>query len=478
MVDKVEKKHADEYFRDGWRGKKNSHPGDLEPEEERSNKQAAVCNKMTVTSEMFDQVLLSDAGKREAALRESWQNETSITLQQDGQSKGSGKSHGRKKGGKMKLVDLRSLLTLCAQAVAAADRMSANRQLKQIRQHASPMGDGMQRLAHNFAKALEAHLAGPGSQMYKAISTKPSAANFLKLHHLLFAVSPFMKVINFFSNKTIAKAAEKSGKLHVIDFGILYGFAWPSLKQRLSSRPGGPPKIRITGIDLPQPGFQPAEMLEETGRLLANYAKSFNVPFEFNTLAQKFKTVQIEVLKLDNDEVLAVRSRHRLRNLPDETVVAESPRDSVLTLIRKWNPDIFIHAIVNAACDSPFFMTREALFHYSALFDMLEENVARTILERMLLEREEYGQEIMNIIACKGLERIERPETYKQWQVRKERAGFRQLPLDQELVKVAEERVKSCYHKDFMIDDEDGQWLRQGWKGRVTYAMSSWKPAY
>ncbi|RVX13574.1 Scarecrow-like protein 14 [Vitis vinifera] len=314
--DKVEKKHADEYFRDGWRGKKNSHPGDLEPEEERSNKQAAVCNKMTVTSEMFDQVLLSDAGKREAALRESWQNETSITLQQDGQSKGSGKSHGRKKGGKMKLVDLRSLLTLCAQAVAAADRMSANRQLKQIRQHASPMGDGMQRLAHYFAKAVEVHLAGSGSQMYKA--------------------------------KT-----EKSGKLHVIDFGILYGFAWPSLKQRLSSRPGGPPKIRITGIDLPQPGFQPAEMLEETGRLLANYAKSFNVPFEFNTLAQKFKTVQIEVLKLDNDEVLAVRSRHRLRNLPDETVVAESPRDSVLTLIRKWNPDIFIHAIVNAACDSP-----------------------------------------------------------------------------------------------------------------------------
>ena len=172
MVDKVEKKHADEYFRDGWRGKKNSHPGDLEPEEERSNKQAAVCNKMTVTSEMFDQVLLSDAGKREAALRESWQNETSITLQQDGQSKGSGKSHGRKKGGKMKLVDLRSLLTLCAQAVAAADRMSANRQLKQIRQHASPMGDGMQRLAHYFAKAVEVHLAGSGSQMYKAKSTK------------------------------------------------------------------------------------------------------------------------------------------------------------------------------------------------------------------------------------------------------------------------------------------------------------------
>ena len=478
VVDKVKKKHADEYFRDGWRGKKKSHPWDLESKEERSSKQAAFYNGITVTSEMFDRVLLCGPEEDEDALRETWQNETTKTLQQNGQSKGSGKSHGRTKGGKKDLVDFRSLLTLCAQAVAADDRTSANKQLRQIRQHASSMGDGMQRLAHYFANSLEARLSGSGAQMYKAITTKPSAANVLKIYHLLIVVSPFVKVTNFFSNKSIAEVAEKSERLHVIDFGILYGFSWPSLIQRLSSRPGGPPKLRITGIDLPEPGFRPAERLEETGRRLADYAKCFNVPFEFNALAQKFETVQIEDLKLDNDEVLAVRSRYRFGNLPDQTVVAESPRDSVLTLIRKMNPDIFILAIVNAACDTPFFMTRfrEALFHYSALFDMLEENVPHNILERMLLEREVYGQEIMNIIACEGLERIERPETYKQWQVRNERIGFRQLPLDQEVVEEAKEWVKSCLHKDFIID-EDGQWLRLGWKGRITHAMSSWKPA-
>ena len=478
VVDKVKKKHADEYFRDGWRGKKKSHPWDLESKEKRSSKQAAFYNGITVTSEMFDRVLLCGPEEDEDALRETWQNETTKTLQQNGQSKGSGKSHGRTKGGKKDLVDFRSLLTLCAQAVAADDRTSANKQLRQIRQHASSMGDGMQRLAHYFANSLEARLSGSGAQMYKAITTKPSAANVLKIYHLLIVVSPYVKVTNFFSNKSIAEVAEKSERLHVIDFGILYGFSWPSLIQRLSSRPGGPPKLRITGIDLPEPGFRPAERLEETGRRLADYAKCFNVPFEFNALAQKFETVQIEDLKLDNDEVLAVRSRYRFGNLPDETVVAESPRDSVLTLIRKMNPDIFILAIVNAACDTPFFMTRfrEALFHYSALFDMLEENVPHNILERMLLEREVYGQEIMNIIACEGLERIERPETYKQWQVRNERIGFRQLPLDQEVVEEAKEWVKSCLHKDFIID-EDGQWLRLGWKGRITHAMSSWKPA-
>ena len=463
-------------------GKRNSHLGHLDFEEERSNKQSAVCDEVTVTAEMFDQVLLCEADKGEAALRESFlQNEASKTVQQDVESKCSngGKSRARKKGGKKDLVDLRTLLTLCAQAVAADDRRSANEQLKQIRQHASPMGDGVQRMAYYFANALEARLAGSGTQIYKGIITKPSAANVLKGYHLYLAISPFKKVSNFVLNKTISKAAEKATRLHIIDFGIFYGFQWPSFIQRLSSRPGGPPKLRITGIDLPQPGFRPAERVEETGHRLADYARSFNVPFEFNAIAKKWDTIRIEDLKISTGEMLVVNCRFRFRNLLDESVVVESPRNSVLNLIRKVNPDLFVHGIVNGAYGVPFFMTRfrEALFHFSALYDMLEANVPRQSYERRLLEKELFGWEAMNAIACEGSERIERPETYKQWQVRNERAGFRQLPLDQEIVKTARKQVKSCYHKDFMID-EDGQWLLQGWKGRVIFAITSWKPAH
>ena len=113
------------------------------------------------------------------------------------------------------------------------------------------MGDGMQRLAHYFANELEARLDGSRSQICKAVITKPSTTHFLKVYHLLLAVCPFLKVLNFFSNKTIAKAVEKAKRLHIIDFGVLYSFSWPSLIQRLSTRPGGPPKLRITGIDFP-----------------------------------------------------------------------------------------------------------------------------------------------------------------------------------------------------------------------------------
>ena len=69
-------------------------------------------------------------------------------------------------------MDLRTLLTLCAEAVAADDQRTATERLKQIRQHASPVGDGMQRMAHYFANGLQARIAGFGTQIYKVIMTR------------------------------------------------------------------------------------------------------------------------------------------------------------------------------------------------------------------------------------------------------------------------------------------------------------------
>ena len=52
-------------------------------------------------------------------------------------------------------------------------------------------------------------------------------------------------------------------------------------------------------------------------------------------------------------------------------------------------------------------------------------------------------------------------------------AGLRQLPLNPEIVQVVREKVKGCYHKDFVVDT-DHHWLLQGWKGRILYAISTW----
>ncbi|XP_019192198.1 PREDICTED: scarecrow-like protein 33 [Ipomoea nil] len=476
----LEKDNENQVSREGSRRKKNLHYEGEDLDEGRSYKQSAVSSESTVILEMFDKVLLCSGGKNESALRQSWQNVSSKKAMDNDLPKGStGKKSRGRKGSKSEVVDLRTILTLCAQAVAADDRRTAHEFLKQIRQHSSQTGDGMQRLAHYFADGLEARMAGSGTQIYKALISMPtSAADVLKAYQLYLAACPFRKISNFFSNKTIMNVAKDAKSVHIIDFGILYGFQWPCFIQRLSSRPGGPPKLRITGIDFPQPGFRPAERIEETGQRLANYAERFNVPFEFNAIAQNWETVKIEDLGINGDEVVVVNCLYRFRNLLDETVVVDSPRDIVLSLIRELNPAVFITGSVNGAYNAPFFISRfrEALFHYSALFDMLEANIPREIHERVLLEKTIFGREAMNVIACEGAERIERPEIYKQCQIRYTRAGFRQLPLNDEIMQMSRHRVKA-YHKDFIID-QDGKWLLQGWKGRIVYALSTWKAAY
>ncbi|KAL5549895.1 hypothetical protein UlMin_000071 [Ulmus minor] len=479
---KVEKRDDGEISTGGSRGRKNRYRDDEDEEEERSSKQPAVYIESTLRSKMFDLVLLCTPGGPDhlSSFRQTLQDGMSQSIQQNGQSKGTygGKGRGKKASGKKEVVDLRTLLVQCAQAVAADDHRTAYELIKQVRRHSSPFGDGNQRLAYCFADGLEARLAGTGSQIYKGlISKRTVAADILKAYRLYLAACPFRKISNFASNKTIMIKSAKATTVHVIDFGILYGFQWPTFIQRISVREGGPPKLRITGIEFPQPGFRPAERVEETGRRLAAYAEAFKVPFEYNAIAKQWETIKPEELKIKKDEFLVVNCLYRAKNLLDESVAVESARNVVLKLIRKVNPDIFIQGIVNGAYNAPFFVTRfrEALFHFSAIFDMLETIVPRGEPERLLIEKEIFGKEALNVIACEGWERVERPETYKQWQIRILRSGFTQLPLSREIVKRATEKVRN-YHRDFILDEDNG-WLLQGWKGRIIFALSSWKPA-
>jgi hypothetical protein len=386
-----------------------------------------------------------------------------------------GKAKGRRGG--REVVDLRTLLTHCAQAVASDDRRSATELLKQIKQHASPLGDATQRLAHCFAEGLQARLAGTGSMVYQSLMAKrTSATDILQAYQLYMAAICFKKVVCLFSNHTIYNAGLGKKKIHIVDYGIQYGFQWPCFLRWIADREGGPPEVRITGIDLPQPGFRPTQRIEETGRRLSKYAQQFGVPFKYQAIAaSKMESIRVEDLNLDPEEVLIVNCLYQFKNLMDESVVIESPRDIVLNNIRNMRPHTFIHAIVNGSFSAPFFVTRfrEALFFYSALFDALDATTPRDSNQRMLIEENLFGRAALNVIACEGTDRVERPETYKQWQVRNQRAGLKQQPLNPDVVQVVRNKVKDCYHKDFVID-VDHRWLLQGWKGRILYAISTW----
>ncbi|XP_004980083.1 scarecrow-like protein 9 [Setaria italica] len=381
--------------------------------------------------------------------------------------------------GRRHAVDLHTLLIRCAEAVASNDYRGAADLLERIKHHSSPTGDGTHRLAHCFAMGLEARLAGTGSQIYRLFMDKltSSTVGVLKAYQFHMTSCCFLLVQHLFSNKTIYNAVTGRKKLHIVHYGLGRGLQWPDLLRWLARRDGGPPEVRLTGIDNPQPRFRPAQHIEETGHRLSECARRIGVPFRFRGIAKKLEAVQVEDLDIDPDEVLVINSILHLQSLMDESVFVErsNPRDMVLSTIRKMRPSVFIHAVNNGSHSSAFFMTRfrEVLHSYTALFDMMDAIAPRDDDKRLLVERDMFAACITNIIACEGMDRVQRPQSYKQWQIRSQRAGLRQLPLDPEIVQMLKDKVKKEYHKSFVIN-EDQHWLLQGWKGRVLYALSMW----
>ncbi|XP_057444926.1 LOW QUALITY PROTEIN: scarecrow-like protein 34, partial [Lotus japonicus] len=200
-----------------------------------------------------------------------------------------------------------------------------------------------------------------------------------------------------------------------------------------------------------------------------------NVPFEYNAIASKnWETIRVEDLKIRSNEFVAVICMMRFKSLLDETIEMNSPRDVVLRLIRGDKPDNFSQSIINGSFNAPFFVTRfrEALFYYSAIYDICDTVIPRDNQWRMMIEREMVGRNAMNVIACEGLERIDRPETYKQWQVRNTRAGFKQFPLNQKLVSKFRTKLRKWHHDDFV-----NNWMLQSWKGRILSGSTIWVPA-
>ncbi|XP_052184765.1 scarecrow-like protein 34 isoform X4 [Diospyros lotus] len=462
------------------RGRKSRHREESALEEGRSNKQSAVDVEESVLHEMFDKVLSFG----ESALHTS-DDDVPIEAGRKGQEYEQAKIYDEertydKKGiAKKEALDMRRFLIQCMQSVADNDLMTATKLLKHIRLLSSPLGDASQRLAHYFANALEARLTSSRYPEYKPFPVQSLVeADVWKAHKLYVSAFPFMGISSFVATQMIMELAEKATCLHIIHFGNFLGLQWPPLIRRLSERPGGPPKLRITAIDLPQIGFRPDARVKETGRRLATYCEKLKVPFEYNGFGQKWETVSVEDLRIQNEEVLVVNNLHQFEYLLDDTVMERSPRDAVLNLFKRINPDIFIHGVVNGTYNSPFFVSRfrESLFYFSSWFDMLDAIVPRDNQERMAIERYMWGESILNVVACEGFDRVLRPESYKQWEIRTLRAGFKQLPLNREILKEVRAKIKSSYHKDFFVD-EANQWTVHGWKGRAFFAISSWKPA-
>ncbi|CAI5464226.1 unnamed protein product [Closterium sp. Yama58-4] len=321
----------------------------------------------------------------------------------------------------------------CAAAVDRRDLVQAHSRMSALAHLVSPHGTAQQRLGYYFLEALAARIAGTGSAIYKALQSRqgsqpgPSSKAMLSAVLVFCEACPWINFGHLVANGSILEAVEGATRVHVIDLGITHGTQWPTLLESLATRPGGPPHLRITGVDAPLTGLKPSS-LEETGRRLSAFARVIGVPFEFTPITEQLDDLKPEHVAVRSDEVLVVNCLLRLHQMRDESNAPHVPsqRNCTLHMIRSLNPAIVTLIEQHADHNIPSFLSRfrEALHYFSALYESLDASLPWNSTERALVEERIFGRKLVNIIACEGRDRVERHESHARWHERMQRCGF------------------------------------------------------
>ncbi|KAL3637503.1 DNA topoisomerase 2-associated protein pat1 [Castilleja foliolosa] len=373
--------------------------------------------------------------------------------------------------------DLKEMLIACAKAVSVNDISITNRLMSELRLMVSVYGDPLQRLGAYMLEGLVARLSASGSSIYKALRCKePTGSELFSYMHLLYEVCPYFKFGYLSANGAIAEAMKNEKKIHIIDFQIVQGGQWIALIQALAARPGGPPHVRITGIDDPISARARGCGLGTVGRMLSGLAESCGVPFEFRGLAVSGCDVEAEHLGVRPEEALAVNFALTLHHVPDESVGpgVRNHRDRLLRMVKGMSPKVVTLVEHESNTNTAPFVLRfvETLDYYLAIFESIDVALSRDDKERVNVEQHCLARDIVNIIACEGLERVERHEMLGKWRVRFGMAGFDLLPLSP-FVNGTIKALLERYCEKYTLKVRDGC-LFLGWMNRDLVASCSW----
>ncbi|KAL6847317.1 hypothetical protein ACP4OV_023170 [Aristida adscensionis] len=370
---------------------------------------------------------------------------------------------------------VKQLLTKCAEALSEERIEEFNKLVQEARGVVSITGEPIQRLGAYLLEGLVARHGNSGTSIYRALKCRePESNELLSYMKILYNICPYFKFGYMAANGAIAEALRNEDKIHIIDFQIAQGTQWITLIQALAARPGGPPHVRITGIDDPVSEYARGEGLDIVGKMLKAMSEEFKIPLEFTPLPVYATQVTGEMLEIRPGEALAVNFTLQLHHTPDESVDVNNPRDGLLRMVKGLSPKVTTLVEQESHTNTTPFLMRfsETMDYYSAMFESIDANLARDSKERINVEQHCLAKDIVNIIACEGKDRVERHELLGKWKSRLTMAGFRPYPLSSYVNSVIK-KLLACYSDKYTLEEKDGAMLL-GWKNRKLISASAW----
>ena len=362
-------------------------------------------------------------------------------------------------------LQLVHLLLACADAIAKSKIETATQKLEELYSHASLFGDSMQRIAAFFTEGLAARIVGKDNPMYKGLMQQSRLDDYLSAFTTLYKVCPYFQFGHFTANQAILEAVEGHSVVHIIDLDLMQGFQWPGLIQSLSERDDGPPKLKITGIGTS------CTSLQDTGRRLAAFAETYGVPFEFHAVVGELEDLTPAELGAKAGEAVAVNCVMQLHRLVDGDKL-----QNFISGLRSIHPVMLTLVEQEASHNSSSFMGRfvEALHYYAAVFDSLDSSLPLASEERAKIEQLYFAQQIKNIVACEGADRIERHESLEVWQQRMVLAGFRQVPLSSHSITQAKLLLSLSPCDGYRLSQQAPGSISLNWQDRSLLTASTW----
>ncbi|WVZ88217.1 hypothetical protein U9M48_034761 [Paspalum notatum var. saurae] len=368
-------------------------------------------------------------------------------------------------------LHLLTLLLQCAESVNSDNLDDAHQTLLSIAELATPFGTSTQRVAAYFAEAMSARLVSSCLGLYSPLPPNSPAA--ARLHARVAAafqvfngISPFVKFSHFTANQAIQEAFEREDRVHIIDLDIMQGLQWPGLFHILASRPGGPPRVRLTGLGASM------EALEATGKRLSDFADTLGLPFQFCAVAEKAGNVDPERLLGGGGEAVAVHWLHH--SLYDVT----GSDSNTLWLIQRLAPKV-VTMVEQDLSQSGSFLARfvEAIHYYSALFDSLDASYGEDSAERHVVEQQLLSREIRNVLAVGGPSRAGDVRFAGTWREKLAQSGFRAASLAGSAAAQAS-LLLGMFPSDGYTLVEEGGALKLGWKDLCLLTASAWRPIH
>ncbi|KAG6743627.1 hypothetical protein POTOM_052327 [Populus tomentosa] len=242
-----------------------------------------------------------------------------------------------------------------------------------------------------------------------------------------YMYEPFYEFAATTSKHAIADALNSGNKrLHIIDFSITFIFwQWKYLIGDLERQYGGLQSVLITSIA--------PKLSKHTGYLRQNRELAELSNLELRQLICNSPDDIVNCIsklrRKREDEIVVVNWNFTLHKL----LAQDGAMEQVLSKVKDLGADIMVIVEQDANLNSPVLSERfeQSFQYYSNVFESLEEDYDIDVLWEIYFRRQ-----IGNVVACEGIDRVERIESFAHWQHRLSQAGFCAVPQQVDKLKI------------------------------------------